>query len=279
MNFRTSKLGKIILTIPVLVVNTITILNISILHFGVLVYSLDPFESLLKTCMVYFCICTGMIAYAKAFLSDPGSIPLEFDMLSDNFKEYLPESEYGPAKKFVCVSFCHKCERSRPARSHHCIICGKCIMRMDHHCPWVGNCVGIFNTRYFLQFIFYALSTTSILSSSCIRLILDNDIENPWTTYGFMLTFGLFVMLMMLLPYHIWMICTNTNTIELTYHKEKSNFNFGWKKNLQEVLGSEWLGYFLPYTVPKRPGLGFTFPVNLENNLGESVYFDNKVLI
>lgn len=38
---------------------------------------------------------------------------------------------------------CHKCDRIKPLRAHHCSVCGKCINKMDHHCPWINNCVGI----------------------------------------------------------------------------------------------------------------------------------------
>lgn len=53
------------------------------------------------------------------------------------------------------VSICKKCISPKPPRTHHCTICGKCILKMDHHCPWLNNCVGHHNHRYFFLFCVY----------------------------------------------------------------------------------------------------------------------------
>jgi hypothetical protein len=55
----------------------------------------------------------------------------------------------------------------RPPRAHHCRICRRCIRRMDHHCPWINNCVGEWNQKYFLQFLFYV----ALLSGYSIFLV------------------------------------------------------------------------------------------------------------
>ena len=51
----------------------------------------------------------------------------------------------------------NKCKVVKPARTHHCASCNRCVFMMDHHCPWVNNCLGMENYRYFLLFIFYLL--------------------------------------------------------------------------------------------------------------------------
>ncbi|KFO92067.1 putative palmitoyltransferase ZDHHC16 [Buceros rhinoceros silvestris] len=32
------------------------------------------------------------------------------------------------------VSICRKCIAPKPARTHHCSICNRCVLKMDHHC-------------------------------------------------------------------------------------------------------------------------------------------------
>ncbi|XP_018941148.1 palmitoyltransferase ZDHHC16B-like [Cyprinus carpio] len=53
------------------------------------------------------------------------------------------------------VTICKKCIVPKPARTHHCSVCSRCILKMDHHCPWLNNCVGHFNQRYFFSFCLF----------------------------------------------------------------------------------------------------------------------------
>ncbi|XP_060130665.1 palmitoyltransferase ZDHHC16 isoform X4 [Zootoca vivipara] len=55
----------------------------------------------------------------------------------------------------AAVSICRKCISPKPARTHHCSICNRCVLKMDHHCPWLNNCVGHFNHRYFFSFMLF----------------------------------------------------------------------------------------------------------------------------
>mmetsp|Transcript_21223 Transcript_21223/g.15234 ORF Transcript_21223/g.15234 Transcript_21223/m.15234 type:complete len:130 (+) Transcript_21223:456-845(+) len=51
--------------------------------------------------------------------------------------------------------FCKHCELVKPLKTHHCSVCGTCVLRMDHHCPWLHNCIGLNNYRFFVQMIFH----------------------------------------------------------------------------------------------------------------------------
>lgn len=107
--------------------------------------------------LTYFLTFNGLctltyICYLRAAFSDPGRIP---EGTSAPFK-----SEYS--KMHLCAK-CEGKETWKPIRAHHCRECGFCVFKMDHHCPWINNCVGHRNTKYFLQFLFYLMSTSMMV--------------------------------------------------------------------------------------------------------------------
>ncbi|CAK0873480.1 unnamed protein product [Prorocentrum cordatum] len=72
--------------------------------------------------------------------------------------------------------WCWACQGPKPARAHHCRVCGRCVLKMDHHCPWVNNCVGAHNYRYFCLFLLY-------LAQGCLFVLVV--FPYGFTTWGF----------------------------------------------------------------------------------------------
>lgn len=74
------------------------------------------------------------------------------------YMAFTTEPGYPPQGAMIteAVSICKRCIAPKPPRTHHCIVCNRCILKMDHHCPWLNNCVGHFNHRYFFMFCLYA---------------------------------------------------------------------------------------------------------------------------
>ncbi|GFY50887.1 palmitoyltransferase ZDHHC16, partial [Trichonephila inaurata madagascariensis] len=74
------------------------------------------------------------------------------------YMAFTTQPGYPPQGAMIseAVSICKRCIAPKPPRTHHCIVCNRCILKMDHHCPWLNNCVGHFNHRYFFMFCAYA---------------------------------------------------------------------------------------------------------------------------
>lgn len=127
---------------------------------------LMSFKGVLHTVIFDALSLLALYSHWMTMTTDPGAVPRDARPLLTDDQEYdieLARDRSTPYKKY-----CRRCKGFKPRRAHHCSICERCIIKMDHHCPWVNNCVGIGNTKLFLQF----LVSIFIVSVYAITLII-----------------------------------------------------------------------------------------------------------
>ena len=180
---------------------------------------------------------------------------------------------------------CKQCKEIKPLRTHHCILCGECTMKMDHHCPWINNCVGQNNHRYFLLFLFHIFCYTILAEILSLpikiydKLIKDDEINmNIIITkdnYNYaqikfiniLLITGLIIEIFFSGWYWFLAIIGKTN-LEFWANKTGfelpggiNDFSFGnWKSNFYYIFGTDNLIkiFFVP-SFKKLPYSGLEF--------------------
>ncbi len=105
-----------------------------------------------------------LMSHSRAVFSDPGLVPLPQHRVDFSDAHAAAKEQQQHQEDW---SICTRCEMYRPPRAHHCRICQRCIRKMDHHCPWINNCVGEWNQKYFIQFLFYV----GVLSLYSVALV------------------------------------------------------------------------------------------------------------
>ena len=129
------------------------------------------------------------------------------------------EEEVGAPARFK--RFCKKCECPKPARTHHCSVCRRCVMKMDHHCPWVNNCVGFYNYKYFVLFLVYMHAGCAYTAMSCGVFVWEGRghggvpvQKHGFLLFAFVLTLSVLFALTLFLVWHAFLVATNQTTIE-----------------------------------------------------------------
>ncbi len=162
-------------SIPVLPVYVIIFTNTFCFSYFYAYNSLSDLYKLPCSIIVYFCAFMTFLCHSIAMFTDPGTVKIsketsyddtnikrfinesaskEYSSLMDLFKQGKKPDRNDKNKKHPMI--CFKCESFRPERAHHCKYCNKCVLKMDHHCPWIANCVGYYNQKSFVLFLFYA---------------------------------------------------------------------------------------------------------------------------
>ncbi|EDL43228.1 DHHC zinc finger domain containing protein [Plasmodium vivax] len=166
---------------------------------------------------------------------------------------------------------CSTCQMLKPARSKHCKYCLSCISRYDHHCFLLNNCIGGYNSSYYLAFIcanatiaFHSFYITfrclyniikyeNLLKATFIHKGSNEEIPNSCYLFSKCSpTFSLFVvsllsasLLALLFSREIYFnFCVNITSNEKTKYVSlkggtpvnRQFYNKGFIKNVQDVL-------------------------------------------
>eukprot|EP00026_Physarum_polycephalum_P014467 Phypoly_transcript_14982.p1 GENE.Phypoly_transcript_14982~~Phypoly_transcript_14982.p1 ORF type:complete len:302 (+),score=33.30 Phypoly_transcript_14982:27-908(+) len=210
--------------------------------------------------------------YFKAVVTNPGRITDDEEVLI---------SLRGSEESDSSFPVCQKCNHRKPPRAHHCKVCKTCVLLMDHHCPWINNCVGYFNRRFFVLFLFWTglalISFVFIVVEHVAKILFQYPLPpNPplpiWLVigawfYGCGLTFAV----NLLLGINLYLVGSGQSSIEWEQNKRlkvqaRSNgqpfhnqWNLGWKANFQDVFGDRhWIQWPFP-TQQKPKGNGVIF--------------------
>ena len=251
--------------------------------------------------LIFFELFLTLFNHIFATIIKPGSV---FDLKSSKYykshtayysqdfkitKYFLKNNKFN---REIIWKICQYCNEIKPLRTHHCSICGICVLKMDHHCPWINNCIGQNNQRYFLLFLFHSFCYTFFVSILTIPILLFQNKYKDNFTIEFAISKNnlnmkeiRYISMLAVVSLFIecffsgwnWFLALNGCTT-LEFWADKTNFydpnegirdfSFGnWKKNLLYIFGTENIFkiLFLP-NVKKLPFSGLEFSRFVDKN-------------
>eukprot|EP01089_Gocevia_fonbrunei_P002672 TRINITY_DN12588_c0_g1_i1.p1 TRINITY_DN12588_c0_g1~~TRINITY_DN12588_c0_g1_i1.p1 ORF type:complete len:317 (-),score=22.09 TRINITY_DN12588_c0_g1_i1:26-976(-) len=271
---------------PLFVLTAWTLLSSTVYIFFtvILPYHVETIWSvagLFHLCIDIFLMQGVFFNYFMCVFTPAGTSPEPSD--EDMEKIHQLENEPAPERGRGFSKFCRPCRALKPRRSHHCHVCGRCVLKMDHHCPWVSNCVGHYNHRYFFLFLFYMT-----IGAVYIALMTVGPFRDPFAKFNvplqgisargiiiflFVMSVALFIAVSLMMVWHLYLILTSQTTIEFYFNKWKASeardrgetyrnpYDLGYKKNWEYFFGKGkyWFSWMLPdWNSP--PGNGVQYP-------------------
>lgn len=117
-----------------------------------------------------------------AFFSDPGEVS---GACLASYSRIFPDDGL-----IFFGRTCTTCQWKKPARSKHCSVCNRCVLRFDHHCIWINNCVGQNNYKWFVSYLISNINMMVYGAYLCWLLLASQDAPDGYwklivsTTYS-----------------------------------------------------------------------------------------------
>lgn len=206
-----------------------------------------------------------IVAYYKVVTTHPGTVPEEFSASH-------PMEEGNPHQRK-----CGTCQTTKPDRSHHCSMCGACILKMDHHCPWVANCVGYRNHKYFLLFVGYGTLCCAFLCLVEFRELAQLfggsqqsghhpvRVVSVTAVLSYILALSFALSLAAFTAMHVWLVVKARTTVEMASAVRGPNpWDLGARSNWEQVMGKTRWRWLLPVPADGVVGDGCRWPTRAE---------------
>lgn len=144
-------------------------------------------------------------------------------------------------------SKCAICLVVKAVKTHHCRMCGACVLRMDHHCGILGCCIGLYNHGYFIRTLFFLVNTIVLTIKHEILLIRTNTCLSCNITLFFIVRMyfyiTLFGLIFFFLIYSLGNILQGKTTIDCLRDKSKKEMSI---ENFAKILGTKKGVWFFP---------------------------------
>ncbi len=190
----------------------------------------------------------------------------------------LVEMEQGRPLSYVCEGvdgqrkWCSTCKLYKPDRAHHCRETSHCVLKYDHYCPWIGGIVGFARYKFFYQFVWATFLYSIYVLVVCAWLVGFEHDARIYVALGIAAFWT--IMLATFVSYHTRLILLNLSTFEavrsrypyISVHmgdkrviveSSTNPFFLSYYKNWKQVMGNNFLDWFLP--LHKSPGNGVSF--------------------